>query len=501
MENAVTPRLRVREILIVLTIVGFGLALRLHYFSGLGLGDDPLLLNDMTAPVRDTHLPGGPNGYRFTWWVPTAITARWWGLGEAGLITPIVAVDVVGLLVVARFAGHLWGGFGAIAAALMLAVFPLDVTWSTMLSTDFFLSVFAALSMFGVVRAVTTHDPARRARGWTLAAAALWLGFHSKISAVLLVPAIVVVVWANRQTLDESLWRFVGTAALLFGGSALTFLALDGSPIAPFHEELAAQGLVGANAPAYHSVIAETFKLYPRWLFLPDWYGNLIYSIFPHALVLLALVGALRGIAPCWPVFWWLFFVFVGMEFNVQRAEGVWVAGFRNIRHGHVFVYPIVLLLAGYLTALRAHWPRVVHGLLAVLVAVGLWQSIRTATLTHVAFGDSRAATRHLGGLPKKSIYSDFQIGQWLTFSGLQEAGWVLVPVEPDDAKQKAQLAAVADGYLVTGGAREPYYGCSHCIPRAANVPAERWTLLVELPSPIPPAAWRPEPVRIWVTR
>jgi len=496
----VTPRLHARDLAAVLAIVGLGLALRLHFFSGLGLGDDPLLRNDMAAPVRGTQLPGGPNGYRFAWWIPTAITARWWGLGEAGLITPIVVMDVLGMVLVALFAGQLWGGWSAVAAALMLAVFPLDVAWSTMLSTDFFLSFFMALCMFGVVRAITTDHPTRRARGWTLAAVALWLGFHSKVSAVLLVPALAVVAWANRHALKESLRCFVGPAALLFGGSAIVFLALDGNPVAPFHEELAAQGLVGPGAAALHTVIPETFKLHPRWLFVPDSYGNLVYSIYPHALILFLLAGAALRIAPFWPVLWWLFFVFLGMEFNVQRAAGVWVAGFRNVRHGHVFVYPIVLLVTGYLVAFRARWPKVAHQLLAVLVAIGLWQSIRTATLTHVAFGDSREATRYLATLPKRPVYSDFQLGQWLTYSGLQEAGWSLVPAEGDDAK-RAQQFATADGYVVTGGAREPYYGCSHCIPRAANLSPERWTLLKEIPSPIPPTVWRPEPVRIWARK
>src|SRR6185295_11258435 len=128
-ERAVTPRLHARDLAAVLAIVGLGLALRLHFFSGLGLGDDPLLRNDMAAPVRGTQLPGGPNGYRFAWWIPTAITARWWGLGEAGLITPIVVMDVLGMVLVALFAGQLWGGWSAVAAALMLAVFPLDVAW------------------------------------------------------------------------------------------------------------------------------------------------------------------------------------------------------------------------------------------------------------------------------------------------------------------------------------------------------------------------------------
>ena len=127
--------------IVVLLAVG----LRVRYFSGLGLGDDYLLRNDILAIVRDGHVNFDANGYRFAWWLPTALGCRLLGVTEAGLIAPILVFDALGVVLVCLFARRLWGGAAGVIAALLLAVLPLDVAWSTMLASDVVLSFFSAL--------------------------------------------------------------------------------------------------------------------------------------------------------------------------------------------------------------------------------------------------------------------------------------------------------------------------------------------------------------------
>jgi len=496
----VVPGVDVAAALSSILVVVMAVVLRLRYFSGLGLGDDLLLRSDIVSIVQSGHVINLANGYRFTWWIPTALSCRLLGLTEAGLIAPIVAFDVLGMVLVCLFARRLWGGGGAVIAALLLAVLPLDVAWSTMLASDILLSFFSALCVFFVVRALGEDDVARRGRAWMLAAVALWLAYHAKVSGVLLVPALAVIGWANRRALDATVFRFLGMAALLFGGSCLVFYVRHGDALAPFNAELSFQGLIASEAPL-HRASLETWKIFPRWLFLPGSLGTWVYSVYPHLLIVLAVAGAALGVRPCWPLLWWLFFVFLGMELNLQRLGGVWVAGFRNVRHGHVFAYPLVLLLTGYLVAFRRRYPKATDGLLLLVLGFSLWQSVATATITHVAFGDERSTTRFLATLPQKPTYSDFQLGQWFTFSGLSERGWQFHVVDTDRDKRRRELGAVTSGYLVTGGGREPYYGCTDCIPRADDVRADRWVLLKEFPSSMSATSWRAEPLRVWEAR
>src|SRR5438094_666768 len=300
--------------------------------------------------------------------------------------------DAAGIVVVYLVAKTLWDRTAGILAALLVVATPLDFAWSTMLTTDVVLSVFAALTLLFATRALEEVDPTWQRRDWLFAAICLWLAYHAKLSALFLLPVIVCICWAERD-------RLTGT------------------------------------------------------------------------------VGT----------------------FNVQRSEGMWVAGFRNVRHAHVFVYPIALLVTGYLVAWSARHRPSATAVAVALIAVGLWQSITTARLTHVTFGDMRHAVQFLATLPPKPVYSDSQLGIWLGFAGMDEKGWTIQAlVGPTPEERRETLATVKTGYLVTGGGREPYYGCTSCIPRADEVPADRWTLLKEFPDPVPPSSLRPEPLRIW---
>ena len=186
---------------------------------------------------------------------------------------------------------------------------------------------------------------------------------------------------------------------------------------------------------------AQTSRyLYPSAVFLPDQWGNLLFSIYPHLLILLFLVSPHLGIQTSLDVFLWLLFVALGMQFNIQRVNGEWIAGFRNLRHTHVLVYPTVLLLAGYLTVLRSRFPKTAYVTLAVLVALSAWQSVSTATKTHVPFADRRNACHFLAALPPKTVYSDFQIDTWASI--LPEWKHSFSELETfDRVRRRAQIA------------------------------------------------------------
>jgi 4-amino-4-deoxy-L-arabinose transferase-like glycosyltransferase len=413
------------------------------------------------------------------------------------MILPIVVFDALGIGLVFAFGKALWGRAGGIVAALLMIAHPLDFAWSTMITGDIILSFFSGLTMLAALRALTIDDSDRKRRLWTLAAVSLWLAFHTKVSALFLLPALAFLCWHRRAGLDRSARAFVLWAAALFAATAVVSYAVAGDPLAPYHVEIRAQGLAGHDAIVAHRMTAAAFWAWPHVLFLPDGLGDLLFSVYPHLLVVLGVAGWFAGLRPSPELLVWLLVVFAGMQLNVQRVEGVWVAGFRNVRHAHVFVYPIVLLLAGYLVGLRARLPGPTHVALAVLLSVSVWQGVSAASKTRLAFGDCRTALRYLMALPSKPVYSDFQLSDWAGILPMRNVFPSLLP----PPGRGAQLAEVRSAYLVTGGAREPLYGCIDCIPLAADVPLDRWRLLLEIEGPVPPPPWRPEPLRVWAAK
>lgn len=494
------PLLQPADYAWMLGLMALGLGLRLLYFSGFGLDDDQIFRGNIAFLLQNKSLTGDNISYRLSWLIPAALSCKIFGLTELGMIFPITATATLGIGLVYAFGKALWGRAGALIAALLLIFHPLDFAWSTMLTNDIPLSFFSALSIFLVVRASHHEDGAWKCRLLALAGVSLWLAFQAKISAVLLTPAIGVIWWMNRRRLDAQFSDFLATTGVLFGATVLVYYLFTGDPLAPYQAELRFQGLVGPTATA-RRLTADWFWTYPRLLFFRDRLGDFLFSLHPHLLIAFAVLGRFLGIRTSPEVFWWFLCVFLGMQFNVQQAEGVWITGFRNIRHAHVFIYPLILLLTGYLVALRLKRPKLGYGAIAVLLLFSAWQSVATASRTNAAFGDMRNACRSLATLPHKIIYADGKMPTWCAILDVP-GGWTFQQLHSwDREKRRAQIAVIRSGYLVTGGGREPYYGCRDCIIRADELPPGRWQLLKEFPGPSELTPWRPEPLRVWEVR
>jgi hypothetical protein len=256
------------------------------------------------------------------------------------------------------------------------------------------------------------------------------------------------------------------------------------------------QGLTETEtAIQFHRLTAPVFWTWIRALFWPTNLGSLLFSVYPHLLILLLVLARPLGLSIPIEILAWLLIVLGGMQFNsLRQVDGVWVSGFRNLRHAHVLAYPIVLLLCVPLAAVRSRQPKWFLAGVAGLLSFSLWQSIATASKTATAFADRRAASRFLAAQPVKPVFSDFQLDASLSLLNLPHAFHAL---HLDPEPRKRQLTGIAAGYCVTGGAREPVYGCVECIPRADELPPGRWRLLFEVAGP-PPTRWRPEPLRVW---
>jgi hypothetical protein len=496
------PRMSGRDIVALLLLVVLTVSLRLAYFSGYGLGDDRILRQNIGSIINNQGVMLTNSAYRFPWWLSTALTCRLFGFGETGMILPVFTVAILGAVTVFLLARRLWGTAGGVISGLLLMFYPLDVAWSTMLTTDVFFSLFSALTLMCLIKALACEEQDSKRRYWRLTAVALWLAAHSKLTGVFLVPAIALICALRWHRLDRTIVHFMLTAAFLAAFSATACYVMTGDPLFPLHVEMTSQGLTGPNAFKEHPLTSEVFWRYPRLLFLPDHLGDFVHSIYPALIVLFLLTSRFTGLRTSPEVFIWFSVLFLGMQLNIHRVEGGWVTDFRNIRYTHTFVYPIVLLLTGYMVGLRQRVPALCYALLALVIAFSGWQSVRTAWKTHVCFSDCRNACRFLATLPPGPVYSDFQIGTWWPVLDVKTPGWQMREVHRwDREKRRAEFAALTSGYLVTGGGREPYYGCWDCIPSAKDVDRAKWQLLREFPGPAEPTPWRLEPLRVWTIR
>ena len=490
-----TERLRATDVGLAAGLMLLGLVIRVHWFSGFGLADDGIFWGEVrNILVTGTILPDN-QGYRFKWWLPTTVLSRLLGQTEWAMILPYLLYSLAGIGLLYVFGFRLWGRWGGVVAGLLLVVHPMDVAWSTLITNDIALSFFSGVVVYCTLRALAVPDPVARRRNWVIAGVALFLCYHSKVTGLLLVPVVAAIVATHRARVEDMRW-LAWTAALLFGAGAVTSFALAGSLLGPMHAELNFQGLL--LNPAAHAVRAVDLRLYPDLLFGRDHLDDFLNAFYPHALAILVLLAWPLGLRVEPALWWWFAFVFLGMEFNLQPVGGYWITGFRNVRHAHVFVYPLILLLAGYLVALRARVPRVAAACVLLLAGSAAFEAASTATKTHVAFADARAACAFLHEVRPSTVYLDDVLCTRCPYTDAEVfAKWSVTRLPPNPRQRTLLLAHAPPGYVVTGGAREPIYGGVGVVPLASELPAGRAELLHERAGQIDPR-WRPEPFRIW---
>ncbi len=484
---------------IVAGLLAVALAFRLRYFAGFALIDD-VLFRHFTAQIAANRGPFFDNfTYRFTWWIPTVIAVRLLGMSEVSLVLPILVVALLGIALVYALGLRLLGRPAAVLAALLVVVHPLDVAWSTMLANDIVFSVFAGLVVLLALRALEPVEPWRKRRRWMLAGLCVLLAYHAKASAPALLGVVAVLVGLERRAVDRTVTSFVWAVALGLGSSFLAAYALTGDPLIAITSELKFQGLLGPEAKRFHPLTRDLFWVYPRLLFQANHLGDRIYSFYPQLLVALAVAGLVLRLRTSGVALAWLVIVFLTMQLNIQRADGAWVAGFRNVRHTHCFIYPMALALAGYLVALAARWRTATVALAAILVAYTAAVAASVAYKFHVAAADRRQIGHFLASLPPKTIHTDFMMNIYMAVLQRGDQGWPIKEIPVTNAQGRAgYLRTLHEGYLVTGGARELYYGCHECIVRAEELPPGRWRLLKEFDGPDWYPPWRPEPARVW---
>jgi hypothetical protein len=489
--------LGLRDLALVLGIVALAGALRVTWFGGLGLGDDLVFRGEIGSIVVSSRVAPDNQAYRFMWWLPVAVSARLLGMGSLGLVLPFTIASLVGLAFVYLVGRELWGRPGGVLAALLAAFTPIDFVWSTVMTPDIMLSATWAALVWLVLRALDAVDEQTRRRAWFWAAVAFWLSLHTKLSGLFIAPALALALLVERRRLTAEVTTFFATALALVTVSLVASYALWGDPIFAYSSEIKFQNLSG-TAETVRQLQRNEFWHFPERLTLPDRNGDLYFGVLPYAAVLLPMLALAAGRRARLPllVWGWLVFPVLALQFNVQRVDGVWAAGFRNIRHILPLAYPMAVITAGALVAIGRRWRPVAGVLAAVVLGVGLWDSISLARKMHWAFVERREVCRFLASLPRKPIRLEPAHEVWCGIDPPVERP-DLVKLHPNPEPRQIELRGVTEGYVVTGGAIEPVYGCAHCVPLVADMPANGFRLVHEIDGPIEDP-WRRENLRIW---
>ncbi len=318
-------------------VMALALAIRLIYFGGIDGADDmstaAYALN-MARGIFD--LPVSHYGLRLGLTVPLGGIFAVFGVGEWQLALLPLLYSLLGIFLAYDIARRLGDDTAGLLAALVLALFPLDVLAATVYFPDVPLGVSLALAFSLGLRAVASNRP----YAWAVAAGLVWgFGYMVKIEAVFMGVVFLALAAQHRDR-----WRQVALIIVVFGavvlGESLVYLALTGR----FPYRLL---VIGSTT----GVMSKEYSAAQLWIFPKTWFVTFydfgLHYYFLFAAWLWALATRQRAL---YPVLVWVAVYLLWLQFGGNPFSASYSVKSHLARYSSYVSVPMAVLIAHLLT-------------------------------------------------------------------------------------------------------------------------------------------------------
>lgn len=343
-----------------------GLALRIVFFNGISGNDDLSVATRALAVLEHgITLPAGHYGARWGMILPLAAVFAVAGTGSVQLAVLPVLLSLAGIVLAWLIGRRLIGQAGGLAAAALVAVYPLDIQYATLYFPDLPQGVLLALSFYLVQRAEESPRPL----AWIVGAALAWVwAYEIKIDSVFMGMVFLALTLTGRLRLS-TLAVLCGLTGGLVVAELAAYGVLTGSPFYRLHLEQAAAAEVLSDAYTYRSRL-----VLPKAMFV-TFYEVGLYFWMALAALLWAAWRRPRAVVPVvlWGGVLFLWLQFGGDPFGVAGAVKPQLP-----RYLLALSTPLVILIAWMLLDLArfARATRILAGAaMAGLVATSLFFS------------------------------------------------------------------------------------------------------------------------------
>lgn len=430
-------RLKPTPLVLLLIILGAALFVRLQLFTGLVRGDDFHYAKVAYELSQGrTHFDVWSAGTaRVGLYAPVALLYRLFGVSEATTVAFPLATSL-GTVAVVYAVGALFASPAAgLLAAMLWAVFPLDIFLATDLLPDGPLTFFCSLGVYALFRAERGAGRARirwglvsaLALGWALAVKPTALPTIFFVLAYLALRLLPWPGWGGR------FWRWAGLVALglgvVFVLAQYSFFPLKLAATATDLTQLLLLGQIN-----YHA--SDTITTYTPLFFV---FGPLL-----AAGLLVALARKSAGSLTLWAAFNLVFYEWGSFGLNLRHYNPLqdWADG-RYL----LYVLPPLMALAGIMLAawLDERWLRWLVPVWAALVCGGALVAVGGGAA--VEDGLWKASLLALVGLITSLVLSPANRPDWLGVGLVLLLGLAgLAPSEPYDGREYGDQRALTRG-------------------------------------------------------
>ncbi len=470
--------------------------LRLFFFSGFVLGDDPAYADYAARLLRGSYPAIGSHAVfacRPLLLLAIALPIRIFGWYEASFVASAAAASLVCTAVVFAAGTRLAGLRAGVLAGLLFAVFPLDAVHATTMSNDIILSALlwgGALPMLWLVR----RSPGKRELLLSvLSGAVVGAGSAVKINAAAFGALVFCVVLLSSTAFRKA--RACMPAAgwlagwLIVQGLLRLFFYLQcGDPFAQYHAEMRFNLDYNPSGFMHDSGhVRDALLFYPGLIagFIQE--GHTGHRFMPYGYMLLRVFRAMRI-----PAMLALGLLLI-MQFAPLQLLPSYVPIHRLPRFLHSAAVPAAVALGVVLSRLSRNGMVTLRMLswaaLAFLVVTSLQAGYRKASFYRDCARDQRWAWSALEKQDVQRVVTDREMGNYLMFRSGFKPSYTLQ--SPPRLPRTIKPGAI----VVAGGARRPDmfpgYAAAWARGRADD-------LEVVAEAPFPRRPWRPSPLRLY---
>ncbi|MBN2030628.1 glycosyltransferase family 39 protein, partial [bacterium] len=363
-------------------ILVFSLFLRLLFFIGFALGDDPNYADRVDSIIKG-HYPSLCEtcvfAFRPILLFFTALPMKYFGWSEFNFILPILLSSLTSIYLIYALGRFLFDQQTGLLAAFCLAIFPLNVVHATTMSNDMMLSMFLALSMLLFLKGL--EECGRKAGVYlTLSGFVLGASIGVKINALPVVGLFILIAlfntWRKKKFKYDTI-LFLLSWLMIQALFVIVYYMKTGDLLAHIHAEVNFNNEYNPSSfthtPRY---LKDALIYYPKYMLCILSEGHPGYTFYPYGffypVFLLAVVFFLfkREKKVLIPLIWF-FYLFLMMEFTPVKLSPYYQPIHRLIRFLSIASIPALLVIAYFLK--RLFEGRIFTKLVGLLLIAGLF--------------------------------------------------------------------------------------------------------------------------------
>lgn len=385
-------RLTSKQNLSLVTILLFALLLRVIFFHGISQSDPFTYSLSAWEITQGKWNPGYFYEQTSRWGLlfPLALSYQLFGLNEFSSSLWALLTSVGTVLVGYLFAGYLKGERAAFLAGIMLAVFPLEITYASQPMADCPLGFWLLLSLYLFMRAEGSAAVEPRRRLFLFSGAALGLAYATKFVAILIAPFFLIVLLLRRRIEWNWSW-FAGGFGIVLLIELLIFQLLTGNALKRL--ELILHDNTGSMLVMHGGAMLSTSVWqYGYWLFVDFHYVGLVFIFL--LLILLSRTkkywqGKNQILANCWQPILWSVVLLLILTFYPMKVRP-YLPLYKIQNYILMFSAPLVVVLAVFLS----EYTRKIQRIALVLIFASTLPFVFLVWEGYRAHGDNTRALR-----------------------------------------------------------------------------------------------------------